>query len=70
MVEHYADGYAACPLGLKGVIVGEGDTCAEASQNIESAIRFHVETAGEKILDPDPESPILETFVAEASLHL
>jgi hypothetical protein len=26
IVEKHADGYVAYPLGLKGVVVGEGDT--------------------------------------------
>ncbi len=26
IVEKYEDGYVAYPLGLKGVVVGEGDT--------------------------------------------
>lgn len=30
IVEKYADGYVAYPLGLKGIVVGEGDTYEEA----------------------------------------
>jgi hypothetical protein len=26
IVEKHADGYVACPLGLKGVVVGEGNS--------------------------------------------
>jgi len=70
VVEHHADGYVAYPLGLKGVVVGQGDTYAEALQDIESAIRFHVESFGEDVLDPDPESPVLEAFVAEAGVQV
>lgn len=47
VVKHHADGYVAYPLGLKGVIVGQGDTHAEALRDVESAIRFHVESFGE-----------------------
>jgi predicted RNase H-like HicB family nuclease len=68
VVEHHADGYVAYPLGLKGIIVGEGDTYAEALQDVESAIRFHIESFGEDILSADTESPVLEAFVAETSI--
>ncbi len=44
IVEKHSDGYLAYPLGLKGVVVGEGDTYEEALANVKSAIRFHVET--------------------------
>jgi hypothetical protein len=30
VVEHPPDGYVAYPLGLRGVVVGEGDTAEEA----------------------------------------
>jgi predicted RNase H-like HicB family nuclease len=56
----------AYPLGLKGVIVGEGDTYEEALADVKSAIRFHIETFGEEILES--ESPVLEVFVAEAGI--
>jgi predicted RNase H-like HicB family nuclease len=68
VVEHHEDGYVAYPLGLKGVVVGQGDTYAEALADVESAIRFHIESFGDDILDPD--SPVLEAFVAEAVIQL
>jgi len=63
VVEKHADGYVAYPLGLKGVIVGEGDTYEEALADIRSAISFHIETFGGEVLEND--SPVLEAFVAE-----
>jgi predicted RNase H-like HicB family nuclease len=51
-------------LGLKGVVVGEGDTYDEALQNVKSAIRFHIESFGPEVLEMD--SPILEVFLAES----
>jgi predicted RNase H-like HicB family nuclease len=63
IVEKHADGYVAYPLGLKGVIVGEGDSYEETLDDVKSAIRFHVETIGLDIFDTN--SQILETFVAE-----
>jgi len=68
VVEKHPDGYVAYPLGMKGVVVGEGDTYDQALADVTSAIRFHLQTFGEEALDPDPESPVLEVFVAEASV--
>ncbi len=66
VVEKHADGYLAYPLGLKGVVVGEGNTYEEAITDVKSAIRFHIETFGKDVLDE--ESPVLEAFVAEAEV--
>jgi len=66
IVEKHPDGYVAYPLGLKGVVVGQGNTYEEALLDVKSAIRFHIETFGEDVLDIDP--PILEVFVAEAGV--
>ena len=49
IIEKHADGYVAYPLGLKGVVVGEGDTYDEALTDVKSAIRFHIETFGEEV---------------------
>ncbi len=46
IVEKHPDGYVAYPLGLKGVIVGEGNTYEEALMDAKSAIAFHIETFG------------------------
>lgn len=66
LVEKHADGYVAYPLGLKGVVVGQGDTYEEAMADVKSAIRFHIETFGKDVLDVD--FPVLEAFVAEAEV--
>jgi len=68
VVEKHPDGYVAYPLGLKGVVVGEGDTYEDALADAKSAIRFHYETFGPEVLDIDP--PILEAFVAEAGVEV
>jgi predicted RNase H-like HicB family nuclease len=65
VVEKHPDGYVAYPLGLKGVVVGEGDSYEQALADCQSAIHFHVETFGPEVLEPD--SPILEAFIAEAN---
>jgi len=50
--------------------MGEGNTYAEALEDVESAIQFHVESFGEEVLNPDAESPVLEAFVAEAAVRV
>lgn len=67
IVEKHPDGYVAYPLGLKGVVVGEGDTYEEALSDVKSAIRFHIDSFGETVLDAEP--PVLEVFVAEAGIE-
>jgi predicted RNase H-like HicB family nuclease len=67
IVEMHPDGYVAYPLGLKGIVVGEGDSYEEALADATSAIRFHVETFGDEVLDIDP--PVLDAFVAEARVE-
>jgi predicted RNase H-like HicB family nuclease len=67
IVERHPDGYIAYPLGLKGVVVGEGDSYEQALADASSAIRFHIETFGPEALESDP--PVLEAFVAEARIE-
>jgi predicted RNase H-like HicB family nuclease len=64
IVEQHPDGFVAYPVGLRGVIVGEGDTPDEAIADVTSAIRFHVETFGETALGP--EEALLDVFIADA----
>jgi len=64
IIEKHADGYVAYPLGLKGVVVGEGDTYDEALADVQSAIRFHIESFGDESFEPD-EPPVLEAFIVE-----
>ena len=66
IVERYSDGYVAYPVGLKGVVIGEGDSYEEALADVKSAILFHVETFGRAVLED--ESPVLEAFIADADL--
>jgi predicted RNase H-like HicB family nuclease len=63
IVEKHSDGYVAYPLGLKGVVVAEGDTYEEALADVKSAIQFHIETFGKDVLNA--ETPVLEAFIAE-----
>lgn len=68
VVEKHADAYVAYPLGTKGVVVGEGQTYEEALSDVRSAIAFHLQSFGPDALDP--ETPVLEAFVAEAGVNL
>ncbi len=63
IVEKHTDGYVAYPLGIKGVVVGQGDSYEEALEDVKSAIRFHIESFGEEALDVEP--PI----IAQDDLH-
>lgn len=66
IIEKHQDGYVAYPVGTKGVVVGQGDSYEEALTDVKSAIKFHLETFGPESLDL--EEPVLEAFVAEATV--
>jgi predicted RNase H-like HicB family nuclease len=66
IVEKHADGYVAYPLGMKGTVVGEGDSYEEALADVKSAIQFHIETFGDQVVPDD--SPLIEAFIAEATI--
>ncbi len=66
VVEKHPEGYVAYPLGIDGVIVGQGESYEEALSDVRSAIRFHIETFGPESLGT--ETPVLEAFVAEAAV--
>ena len=66
IVEKHSDGYVAYPLGMTGVVVGEGDSYEDALTDVKSAIEFHIETFGAEAFNS--EMPVLEAFVAEAGI--
>jgi len=66
VVEKHADGYVAYPLGLKGVVVGEGDSSDAALADAKSAIQFHIETFGQDAIDED--DAVLEAFITDAKV--
>lgn len=66
IIEKHVDGYVSYPIGLKGVVVGQGDTYEAALADIRSAISFHIETFGNDAFEND--SPVLEAFIAETQL--
>ena len=66
IVERHQDGFVTYPIGLKGIVIGEGETYEEAFSDVKSAIRFHLETFGLESLEN--ERPVLEAFVDEAKI--
>ena len=66
VVEKHRDGYVAYPLGMKGAVVGQGNSYESALADAQSAAAFHVESFGEDVLDDQDD--LIEAFVAEASL--
>ena len=68
IVEKHSDGYVTYPLGLKGVVVGQGDTYEDAIAEVKSAIRFHIETFGPEVLED--ESPVLEAYLTSEDVGI
>ncbi|MEW5842583.1 MAG: type II toxin-antitoxin system HicB family antitoxin [Bacteroidota bacterium] len=68
IVEKHPDGFVAYPLGLKGIVVGEGNTYKEALADVKSAIKFHIESLGKEVLDNDP--PIIDAFITETKIAI
>ena len=66
IVEKHKEGYVAYPLGLKGVVVAEGDTYEDAVADATSAIEFHIETFGTEAFEL--EEAVLEVFITEAGV--
>jgi predicted RNase H-like HicB family nuclease len=66
VVEKHPDTYVAYPLGLKGVVIGQGDSYESALDDVKSAIKFHIDTFGLNEIDSDP--PVIEAFIAEAGV--
>jgi predicted RNase H-like HicB family nuclease len=62
VVEKHSDGYIAYPVGMRGVVIGEGDTYEEAVADVTSAIRFHIETFGKDAFGDDE---IIDARLAE-----
>jgi predicted RNase H-like HicB family nuclease len=66
VVEKNEDGFVSYPLGFSRCIVGQGDTADEAIADVQSAIRFHIDSFGKDAFADD--SPLLHAYVTEASL--
>lgn len=54
IVEKHPDGYVAYPVGLKGIVLAQGDSYEKALADARSALLFHVETFGPEVLAAPP----------------
>jgi len=68
IIEKHSEGYVAYPLGIKGAVIGEGDTYEEALADVKSAIRCYSEVFGKETMEN--ESPAVETFLVEAEVGI
>ena len=66
IVETHRDGYVAYPLGLKGAVVGQGDTYDIALADAQSAAAFHMECFGDDAFDDLDD--VVDATVTEASV--
>ena len=66
VIEQHSDGFLAYPLGLHGVVVGEGDTADQALADAKSAAKFHIETFGADAFPSD--SPLLDAMIVDAGI--
>jgi predicted RNase H-like HicB family nuclease len=64
IIEQHSDGFVAYPLGLRGVVVGQGDTKEDALADAQSAAKFHLETFGQDAVND--ESPLIDAEVVDA----
>jgi predicted RNase H-like HicB family nuclease len=68
IVEKHPDGYVAYPVGLKGVVVAQGDSYEAALGEIKSAIEFHIETFGREVIEG--EDLAQDVYLTEAEVSL
>lgn len=50
VIEEHIDGYVAYPVGIKGIVMGEGDTYEEALADVKSAIQSTLKPLAERSL--------------------
>ncbi len=61
IVEQHVDGFIAYPLGVNGIVAGQGNSYNEALESAKSALKFHIETFGDEVLDA--EQIVLDAFI-------
>ncbi len=66
VIERHDDGYIAYPLGIDGVVVGEGDSYEEALADVKSALAAYVETFGVEGLEGSRR--VLEVYLGETAI--
>lgn len=60
IIEQRADGYVAYPLGLNGLVSGQGDTSSSAVAEMNAILRVRVQEFGPEILD---EASVLDAVI-------
>jgi len=68
IVERHSDGYLAYPLGLRGVVMGQGDSYEEALRDARSAAQAHIDAFGQEAFDGD--SDVEAAYVAEGNISV
>jgi predicted RNase H-like HicB family nuclease len=66
VIEEHDDGFVAYPLGMNGVVIGQGDTAEDALKDVKSAIGFHIGSFGKGAFADTVE--VLSARLAEAEL--
>jgi predicted RNase H-like HicB family nuclease len=66
IVEQHEDGFGAYPVGVDGIVLGEGDSIEEAIADLKSALAFHIETFGPEVLGREP--AVIEVVVRNVAL--
>jgi predicted RNase H-like HicB family nuclease len=57
VLERAEDGWLAYPEEINEVVIGQGDSAAEALEDLESAICFHLDTFGPDTQPAFPSEP-------------
>jgi len=65
IIEEHDDGFVAYPVGLQGVVIGQGDSYEDARADVRSALTFHLETFGPESLQDDL---VKDAFLAETTV--
>ncbi len=66
IIEQHSDGFLAYPLGLRGVVVGQGDTREAALADARSATKFHIDTFGDQAAEE--RSDLIDAEVIEIGI--
>jgi predicted RNase H-like HicB family nuclease len=66
IVERHSDGFLAYPLGLKGVVMGQGDSYEAALADAKSAAQSHIENIGTEAFDDD--NDVEAAYIAEGDI--
>ncbi|TMQ05325.1 MAG: type II toxin-antitoxin system HicB family antitoxin [Deltaproteobacteria bacterium] len=66
VIERHDDGYVAYPVGLRGIVIGQGDTLDEALADVRSAIQFHLETFDATLAEDEPLDIVLADLAIPA----